>query len=66
MLAHRLLPLVALGLNLLLLGVALAPDRKNHRSIVFASLATGLAIWNLGVFGLRSTTDPRVALAWES
>ena len=65
MLVHKFLPLVALALNLLLLGSALAPDRKRRRDRVFAWLAAGLAVWNLGVFGLRSTDAPGAALAWE-
>ena len=36
MLAHKLLPLLALGLNLLLLGSALAPERKSQRTLLFA------------------------------
>jgi signal transduction histidine kinase len=62
---HRMLPLVALLLNVLLVGSALANDRKGHRNYVFAALATALAVWNLGVFGLRSTTDSFVAMTWE-
>lgn len=65
MLIHKLLPLIALGLNLLLLGSALAPDRKSHRNLLFAYLAAGLAVWNLGVFGLRWTSNPDTAVAWE-
>jgi two-component system, NtrC family, sensor kinase len=65
MLIHRFLPLVALALNLLLLGSALAPDRRSHRDRVFAWLAAGLAVWNLGVFGLRSTATPAAAFGWE-
>ncbi len=65
MLAHKLLPLAALGLNLVLLGSALLPGRKTHRNLVFAWLAAALAVWNLGVLGLRWTTDPWQATAWE-
>lgn len=65
MLIHKLLPLVALGLNLLLLGSALAPERKSRRNYLFAYLAVGLAVWNLGVFGLRWTASPDTAAAWE-
>src|SRR5438128_1071112 len=64
MIVHKLLPLVALGLNLLLLGSALAPDRRSLRNVRFAYLATALAVWNLGVFGLRASADPDVALFW--
>ena len=62
---HRVLPLLALGLNLLLLGVAFAPDRRSPRNQVFACFVAMLAVWNLGVFGLRSTTSPDTALLWE-
>jgi signal transduction histidine kinase len=62
---HRLLPLLALALNLLLLGVALAPERRSARNQVFAAFVAMLAVWNLGVFGLRSTTSAETALLWE-
>lgn len=65
MIFHKLLPLVALALNLLLLGTALAPDRKSHREKVFACLAGALAWWNLGVFGLRLSENAATALLWE-
>jgi signal transduction histidine kinase len=65
MIVHKLLPLIALGLNLLLLGSALAPDRRSQRNLRFAYLATALAVWNLGVFGLRATADPDIALVWQ-
>jgi signal transduction histidine kinase len=62
---HKLLPLLALLLNVLLIGSALAGDRKSPRHYVFALLAGALAVWNLGVFGLRASGDPATALAWE-
>jgi len=65
MLVHKLIPIFALGLNLLLLGSALAPDRRSSRNVVFAYLAGSLAVWNLGVFGLRWATSPATALGWE-
>jgi signal transduction histidine kinase len=64
-LIHKLIPLLALGLNLLLLGSALAADRKHHRNYVFAYLAMALSVWNLGVFGLRSAPDAATAMTWE-
>jgi signal transduction histidine kinase len=64
-LLHRLIPLLALGLNLVLLGSALTADRTSSRSRVFACLVSALAVWNLGVLGLRSTADSAEALAWE-
>jgi signal transduction histidine kinase len=63
---HRLLPLLALALNLLLLGSALAPDRRSAKNRVFAYFVAALAVWNLGVFGLRSTASPPTALLWEN
>ncbi len=62
---HRAIPLVALGLNLVLLGSALAAEHKTARNWVFAWFAGALAVWNLGVFGLRSAADPAAALLWE-
>src|SRR6185295_12166769 len=62
---HKVLPLLALLLNVLLLGSALAGARKSHRHYVFALLAGAFAIWNLGVFGLRGSPDPATALIWE-
>jgi branched-chain amino acid transport system permease protein len=62
---HKLLPLLALLLNVLLLGSALAGARKSHRHYVFALLAGAFAVWNLGVFGLRGSADPATALIWE-
>jgi two-component system NtrC family sensor kinase len=65
MIAHKLLPLFALGLNVVLIASALASDRRNplHRS--FAYFATAEAVWNLGVLGLRWSDTPREALMWE-
>ena len=62
---HKVLPLLALLLNVLLIGSALTGDRKSPRHYVFALLAGALAVWNLGVFGLRGSGDPATALAWE-
>jgi signal transduction histidine kinase len=62
---HKLLPLFALALNLLLLGSALAGDRRHRRHYTFAGVALALALWNIGVFGLRSAPDAETALLWE-
>jgi len=62
---HRILPLLALALNLLLLGTALAPDRRSSKNRVFAWFTCALAVWNFGVFGLRSATTPESGLLWE-
>jgi len=65
MVVHKLLPLFALALNLLLLGSALAGDRRHRRHFAFAGVVLALAVWNVGVFGLRSASDPDAALLWE-
>ena len=62
---HRLLPLIALGLNLLLPGSALAPDRKSRRNLPFAYLAAGLhrelgSLLEIGALG-RTLTQGLVA-----
>ena len=44
MIVHKILPIVALGLNLLLLGSALAQDRRSPRNVLFAFLVTALAV----------------------
>ncbi len=54
---HKLLPLFALILNVLLLSSALVGERRSRPHRVFAGLTTALAVWNLGVFGLRSSLD---------
>src|SRR2546426_2048492 len=53
------------SLNLLLLASALAPDRRSRRNLLSACLAAALAVWNFGVFELRTTADPDAALVWE-
>jgi signal transduction histidine kinase len=65
MVVHKLVPLFALALNLLLLGSALAGDRRHRRHYTFAGVALALAVWNIGVFGLRSAEDADTARLWE-
>jgi signal transduction histidine kinase len=62
---HQLLPVFALVLNALLLVSALSSDRQSRRHRVFAGLVGALAVWNLGVFGLRVSETATTALAWE-
>jgi two-component system NtrC family sensor kinase len=65
MTVHQLVPLFALALNILLLGSALVGPRREQRNVVFGVLAFALAVWNFGVFGLRASADPDVAMLWE-
>jgi signal transduction histidine kinase len=62
---HRLLPLLALALNVVLLAAALASDRSHRSTRTFSAVASALALWNIAVFGLRSSVDPALALQWE-
>lgn len=62
---HRLLPLLALALNVVLLAAALASDRSHRSNRTFSAVASALALWNIAVFGLRSSADPTIALQWE-
>jgi signal transduction histidine kinase len=62
---HELLPVFALGLNLVLLGTIYAADRTNPKNLAYARLAAAFSIWDLGVCGLRWTSDPAAALVWE-
>ncbi len=62
---HRLLPLLALALNVVLLAAALASDRSHRSTRTFSAVASALALWNIAVFGLRSSVDPAFALQWE-
>jgi signal transduction histidine kinase/ActR/RegA family two-component response regulator len=65
MLLHKLVPFFALVLNLLLLASALASDGRSPRNRRFALLALVLAVWSLGVLGLRWSEDPALALMWQ-
>jgi signal transduction histidine kinase len=65
MLAHQLVPLFALGLNVLLIVSALASDRRSALNRSFAYFAGAQAAWNLGAFGLRWSSEPQQALMWE-
>ncbi len=62
---HQLVPLVAFVLNLTLLAVVLYRDHRSALNRVFAAFACGLAVWNFGVFVLRSTTDTETAYVVE-
>ena len=62
---HQLVPLLALALNAVLAGAALAGARRGRREYAFAALAGAFAVWNFGVFGLRASTVAESALGWE-
>jgi signal transduction histidine kinase len=54
---HSLLPLVALFLNVSLAGLSLLRNPGSRLNRVFAYFASGMALWNFGVFLLRSSPD---------
>lgn len=62
---HQLVPLVAFVLNLTLVAVVLYRDHQSPLNRVFATFATALAVWNFGVFILRSTADTGQAFLVE-
>jgi signal transduction histidine kinase len=54
---HSLLPLVAFVLNVSLAGLSLLRNPGSRLNRVFAYLASGMALWNFGVFLLRTSSD---------
>jgi len=62
---HKLIPLFALGLNVLLIASALASDRRSPLNRSFAYFAVAQAVWNFGVLGLRWSVEPGQAFLWE-
>src|SRR5438034_5740011 len=62
---HRLLPLIALILNLCLVAFSLLRNPASRLNRIFAYFVSALALWNLGVFMLRSAPDPTSAYRWE-
>ncbi len=62
---HQFVPLVAFVLNLTLVAVVLYRDYRSALNRVFAACASALAIWNFGVFFLRSTADTGTAFVVE-
>ena len=62
---HRLLPLMALILYLCLVAISLLRNPASRLNRIFAYFVSALALWNLGVFMLRSAPDPTSAYRWE-
>ncbi|HXD95601.1 MAG TPA: ATP-binding protein [Candidatus Acidoferrum sp.] len=54
---HSLLPLVAFFLNVSLAGLSLLRNPGSRLNRVFAYFASGMALWNFGVFLLRTSPD---------
>jgi signal transduction histidine kinase len=54
---HSLLPLVAFILNVSLAGLSLLRNPGSRLNRVFAYFASGMALWNFGVFLLRTSPD---------
>lgn len=62
---HSLLPLVAFVLNVSLAGLSLLRNPGSRLNRVFAYFALGMALWNFGVFLLRTSPDPWTAYLVE-
>src|SRR5213594_4854709 len=62
---HRHLPLMALILYLCLVAISLLRNPASRLNRIFAYFVSALALWNFGVFMLRSAPDPTSAYRWE-
>jgi signal transduction histidine kinase len=62
---HSLLPLVAFVLNVSLATLSLLRNPGSRLNRVFAYFASAIALWNIGVFMLRTTPDADGALLAE-
>jgi len=62
---HSLLPLVAFFLNVTLAGLSLLRNPGSRLNRVFAYFASAIALWNIGVFMLRTSPDAHGAIFAE-
>ena len=62
---HSLLPLVAFFLNVTLAGLSLLRNPGSRLNRVFAYFASGMALWNIGSFMLRTSPDEHSAVFAE-
>jgi histidine kinase-like protein len=62
---HSLLPLVAFALNVSLAALSLLRNPGSRLNRVFAYFASAIALWNIGVFLLRTAPDADAALLAE-
>src|SRR5436309_1941904 len=62
---HSLLPLVAFFLNVTLAGLSLLRNPGSRLNRVFAYFASGMALWNIGSFMLRTSPDASSAVFSE-
>src|SRR4029450_7773354 len=58
---HNLLPLVAFVLNVSLAALSLLRNPGSRLNRVFAYFASSMALWNFGVFLLRTSPDAYTA-----
>jgi signal transduction histidine kinase len=62
---HSLLPLVAFFLNVSLAALSLLRNPGSRLNRVFAYFASAIALWNIGVFMLRTSPDADTAMLAE-
>jgi signal transduction histidine kinase len=62
---HNLLPLVAFFLNVSLAALSLLRNPGSRLNRVFAYFASAIALWNIGVFMLRTSPDADSAMLAE-
>ena len=58
-------PLIAVAVTLALIIVALLWSRRDSSTGLFCGFLTSLVVWNLLIFGMRSSPDIQHALLWE-
>ncbi|HEY7517889.1 MAG TPA: ATP-binding protein [Methylomirabilota bacterium] len=63
--AHSLLPAVAFVLNVTLAALSLLRNPGSRLNRVFAYFASAIALWNIGVFLLRTSADADAAMLAE-
>jgi PAS domain S-box-containing protein len=62
---HNLVPLVAFLFNIVLIFLVLRRDWTSFLHRIFSVFLFVLALWALGIFGMRSSPDLAHAFAWE-
>ena len=62
--AYFLTPLIVATVTLFLLIIAAIWSRRDFSSVLFCGILASLVVWNLFVFGVRSSPDVHHALTW--
>ena len=63
--AYIVLPLLVFIINIFLAGLVVRSNWSSLRHRVFAAFLTGMALWGLTIFGMRSSPNLEAAFIWE-